>query len=355
MHAPLSAPRFLLAALLIAAGGFGLVWLWVAAAPLAYLDPEYPAWRAKQELLFRCDLGDVLILGDSRAAADVIPAELPVKATNLAVGGGEAIEAYVALKRALRCPRPPRRVIISLDVVHFMRPDLFWERTVRFGFLGRRDVDQVARVAGALGDWAAFNARQTDGLPAGLRARLYGVRFPPLYFNSLVKGGGFLRWWQNRRLLREALAARGHYYFGTAPGSATVAVDAHLPAFRPLPVLDWYFDRLLALLADRGIPADFIAMPMNEATWRQVDPGFRTAFAAYLDGYARRYPGFHVVGPVMPYWPDRYFGDGFAHLNPEGATRFSAGLAHCLQVRLAGGGAEDCEAATLLTATAAAP
>ena len=48
-------------------------------------------------MLDRCDIGEAIILGDSRAAAGILPDRLPFKATNLAVGGGEAIEAYAAL------------------------------------------------------------------------------------------------------------------------------------------------------------------------------------------------------------------------------------------------------------------
>ena len=54
-------------------------------------------------------------------------------------------------------------------------------------------------------------------------------------------------------------------------------------AFRPLPVLDRYFDRMLALLAARGIPTDFIAMPMNRS-----HPGRGTAGGA---GGIRPLPG----------------------------------------------------------------
>ena len=61
--------------------------------PLAFLDPEYPAWLAKERMLARCDLGSVVIVGDSRAAVDIEPTLLPVKTTNLAAGGGEPIEA----------------------------------------------------------------------------------------------------------------------------------------------------------------------------------------------------------------------------------------------------------------------
>jgi hypothetical protein len=57
----------------------------------------------------------------------------------------------------------------------------------------------------------------------------------------------------------------------------------------------------------------------------------RGQFAAYLAAYERRYPHFHVAADIMPHWPDRFFGDMFCHLNPEGAERFSADLAQRLQ------------------------
>lgn len=353
---PIAAPpptRYFAAAGTALVVSFALVWAWVAAMPLAYLDPEYPSWRAKLDLVDRCDIGEILILGDSRAAADVLPAALPARATNLAVGGGKPIEAYSALTHALRCPVPPRRVLISLDVDHFMQLDLFWERSVRFGFLTHHEVEDVARVAGALGDWRAFAKRQTDGLPPSWRGALYAARFPPLYFSSLVRGGGFLRWWRNQHTLKAGLTARGQYFFGTAAGSNIIAVDGHLGAFRPLPVLDYYFDRLLALLADRGIRADFVSMPINQSTWREVRPALREAFAAYLADYAARYPDFHLLGPTLPHWPDRLFGDGFSHLNPEGAVLFSAGLGRCLRAEGALQ-ADACDSSTFLTATQAA-
>jgi hypothetical protein len=326
----------------VMATGFALSWVWVAAMPLAYLDPEYPTWRAKLQLLQRCDLGDVLVVGDSRAAVDVMPDLLPVKTTNLAVGGGMPIEAYVALSRALACPTPPRRVVISFDAGHFAVPDLFWERTVKFGFVGLDDLALLRRLARETGDTSLANPKLPDGLPTALRGWLYAWRFPPLYFNSLATGGLFLRLWRNQAAYAEALATRGQYFFGRDAGSSMVAIEGRMTAFHPLPVLDRYFDRILALLAARGIPADFIAMPMNQATGRAALPGVRSGFAAYLAGYQARYPGFHVVGPAMPAWPDRYFGDGFSHLNPEGAALWSMRFGRCLQARLVEAGVAEC-------------
>ena len=316
---------------LSASVSLALTWAWVAAMPMAFMDAEYASWHAKELMLERCDLGEALVLGDSRAAADILPNRLPLRTTNLAVGGGEAIEALAALNRALRCAKPPRIVIISLDPGHFAHPDLFWERSVRFGFLSPADIAALRQASFLTGDLSVYQARHSHGLPATIRDWLYRLRFPPLYFSNLIHGGGMLRWSRNRQTERATLDARGQYYFGTGPGSHSVAVDGHMAAFRPLPVLDFYFDQLLAQLDRRGIDTRFIAMPVNEATWREVRPAVLEGFAAYLAGYERRYRHFHVASDVMPHWPDDLFGDQFCHLNPAGAERFSAALAQRLQ------------------------
>ena len=334
-------PRYLLVLAATATAWFALVWLWAASAPMAWRDPEYPVWRAKLAMLRRCDVGEVLLVGDSRAAVDVVPALLPVVLTNLAAGGGMPIETYIAVARALACPKPPSRVLISLDAAHFVLTDLFWERSVNYGFAGLDDLAMLQRLTRETGDTSLAEPKRPDGLGIWLRGRLYAWRFPPLYLGSLARSGGFLRLWRNRATYAETLAARGQYFFGRDAGSSTVTSEGHMRAFKPLPVLDGYFDRTLALLAAHGIPTDFVAMPMNEATARKVRPEVRAGFAAYLARYVARYSNFHTVGPLMPAWPDRFFGDQFAHLNPMGAVMFSAQFATCLRELLARDDAAD--------------
>ena len=323
--------RYLALLALSALLSFAAVWLWVAAIPMAFMDGEYPAWAAKAAMLDRCDLGELVVLGDSRAAADILPSRLSMPATNLAVGGGETIEAFAALHRALACPVPPKRVILSLNAGHFVYGDLFWSRSVRYGFISPADIAALRLASLQTLDNTVYEADGAGGLPPRLRDWMYRVRFPALYFSSLLHGGGALRWQRNRATFDATLAARGHYYFGIDPGSDVVAVDGHLEAFQPLPILDDYFDRILSALDRRGIETRFIAMPVNEATWRQVRPAVLAGFAAYLASYERRYSHFHVDPDLMPHWPDRFFGDQFCHLNPEGAEAFSAELDHRLQ------------------------
>lgn len=325
------ATRYLLTLFASLAVAFGLAWVWIAAAPLAFMEPEFAAWRAKRILLDRCDLGDTLILGDSRAAADLIPALLPGRVTNLAIGGGEAIEALSMLRAALRCPEPPRRLVLSFDAGHFSRPDLFWERSVRFGFLSAGDIAELRMASIKTGDMSVYRGREAGLLPPSLRDWLQEVRFPPYFFASLSHGGLLLRWRGNQRIQQATIAARGHYSFGEDAGSDAVAVDGHLAAFQPLPVLDHYFDALLRLAEETGTETLFIPMPVNEATWKTATPALRRGFTAYLKAYEARYRRFRLQGDIMPHRPNAWFGDQFCHMNPPAAARFSAALAQRLQ------------------------
>src|SRR6185437_16074397 len=167
-------------------------------------------------------------------------------ASNLAIGGGGTVEAFYLLRRALNCPRPPERVIVSLNAGHFTQWDTLWERSVRFGLLDPEELGEVRRTALALRD-SSLDERPADGLPGAGRAWLYAIRFPSLYFGGLLKGGFFLRYWDNRQALADRIEARGHYTFGAAPGSGEVAMEGRMPGFVPAPALDHYFDRLLAL------------------------------------------------------------------------------------------------------------
>ena len=128
---------------------FGLVWVWVMTMPLAFLDPEYPFWRAKQPMLANCDLGDHhpwRLAGRRRDVARAWPT-----AANLAVGGGTDRGARRA-DRAMRCPEPPRRVILSLDAVHFTEPDLFWEQNGPLRLCRRRRNRHASRCVARAGD-----------------------------------------------------------------------------------------------------------------------------------------------------------------------------------------------------------
>ena len=77
MNNPLSPGRYLALALGVMAAVLATTWIYVVALPIAFLDEEYPRWIAKEDLLAKCELGATLVLGDSRATVDLLPAQLP--------------------------------------------------------------------------------------------------------------------------------------------------------------------------------------------------------------------------------------------------------------------------------------
>ncbi|WP_428376812.1 hypothetical protein [Lichenicoccus sp.] len=328
---PAGVGRYLLVMGLVLAIGLGFSWLWSATMKLAFLDPEYAAWSAKQDLVARCDLGDLLVLGDSRAGAGMMPTRLPGNGINISVGGAKPVEMYFFLRRAMACPNMPHHVLLSIDAGHFHSTDTFWERSARFGTFSVADLHEIEAVARKTGDESLFDQPRADGLPNLVRDVLYATSFPTLNFASMVRGGLFLRYAHNVEERSKTLRARGHHLFGDADGDSAEADDASLDSFQVLPLEGWYFERMLQEMQARGIRVDFVTVPVNEATARHITPQLRKGFTEYLAAAASKYPNFHVLVAPIPSMPDRYFGDVFAHLNQGGAERFSASLAAALR------------------------
>ena len=135
------------------AGILVLVWAYVALLPMAYMESGYPAWVAKSQMLQQCQLGDVAFFGDLRLEAGLIPAELPVPASNFGLAAGTAVEAHTAVARAMACADKPKQAVISLSPGHFgPLSRFFWLLSLRYGFIGPADLWATENLASQLGD-----------------------------------------------------------------------------------------------------------------------------------------------------------------------------------------------------------
>jgi len=326
--------RYLLVAGLVLVLGFAAAWIWSARMKLAFLDPEYAAWTAKQQLVASCDLGDNLVVGDSRAGAGFLPAALPGSGANIAVGGAKPVELYFLLHRALSCQRLPRRILMSIDARHFDSVDTFWTRSARFGTFSTADLRLVGEVARQTGDRSLFAADGSRIFPAPVREWLYAHSFPTLNFASMLRAGIGLRWWRNEREVRLTLAARGQHLFGDAPGNDDIADEGRLDRFSILPLEKVFFERMLQDAQSRGVPVYFVTTPVNQATAAHMSQHLVDGFREFLRGLQDRYSGFHVLVAPVPALPDRFFGDYFNHLNAAGARLFTTTVREALQQRL---------------------
>jgi hypothetical protein len=99
----------------------------------------------------------------------------------------------------------------------------------------------------------------------------------------MLDGLPFARYAENSKVVSEQVRSRGFYPFSAALASpGFVAHDGKWPHLTIPPILDLFFDRTLAILDERGIEADFIAMPVNQATADAMRRNILGAFSAYL-------------------------------------------------------------------------
>jgi hypothetical protein len=314
---------------------FGLVWLYVATMPMAFLSRDYPLSIAKRTLIDECRAGSVAVFGDSRTLAATVPSVMPIPVTNLAQSGSSPIETFFAVRRALRCDTAPKLVVIAHGPLKFSSDSDYWASFARNGVLNYADMREVDHDAAMLHDTGIQELIPGDQMRPALRELLYSIRFPAFYFDSLVNGFVAARWQHNRNALRENLESSGHALFGTASGSSEVAAEGMHVTYRASPLIDWYFSRTLEMLAERGIPVIYVSIPINHATYARMPGDLSDHFGGYLRSKAKQFPGLHVVGPTIPCWPDEFFGDAW-HLNARGAELYSHTLGTWLAEFLGG-------------------
>jgi hypothetical protein len=328
MSRPASRPRFLFAVVLTATTLIGVFWIIAAQLRMGFLPREYAMWSARHEMIAECRLAPTVILGDSRAAAGLMPNRMD-GVTNLALGGASPIEMYYMAQDILKCPQPPRRVVISLSPEMVLRPSFFWDRTGLYGVLTFDQLEEVRRRSRALRDDSLYTPAKLGDWDAIADNFLHAVRFPSFYTTYIVAELAVGRLRSNRATAAETLRAGGQHGYGTEDGCDSVASDADLAAFVPSPLLQDYFGRLLAAFEARGIAVDFIAVPMNQATYDAMRPAVVAGFQTYLDDLAAAHPNFRVLGSAIRPLDDRYFGDS-THLNQRGAELVSRQVADLL-------------------------
>jgi hypothetical protein len=302
---------------------FGGFWAYAALFPLAYLDPEFAIWQAKEELLAAPCAGpcpELVVLGDSCAVAGVDPRQLSVPAINLALGGGTAMEAYYVLARWLESHTPPKTVVLSLSPYHFQE-SLFWERLTRYHFLRFGEQREALAALRRFGTPPLVN-EATGGpvAPSLWDALLYRAWFPSKYSNSVIEARAIGRLGENRAFVRDVIAQRGYKAFGArARNDESNGIEKRPEQFFVAGVLDRYMDRLLDLAADRGIAVRFYVMPYNPASWAIAEREravYVAGYHAHLNALAERAANFTLLNALWVL-PADHFGDS-SHVNPRG-------------------------------------
>ncbi len=318
----LSPGGFLAVAALVCAALWACIWAYIVCFPMAYLDRDYPLLAAKAQLAAACPTGNIAVFGDSRAIVGVIPAQMDMRVTNLATPGASPIEEYFMVRRLLRCPTPPKLVVIAQSAGMYAGPHAFWSIYAHMGVLKPAELRQVTADAARLQDDFLEAMPHPRGVPYSLLPSLYGVRFPSFYFANLIGGYGFARYHYNRVVLRNIVHDSGHMTFGDAPRNDEIADEGRMENWQVTPVTNDYLRRMLALLASHHVPVAIVTMPMNQATCQHLSPLMQPRLTAYLASIARDNPNVVLADSAIACWPDTDFNDN-AHFNLPGAIAYT--------------------------------
>jgi hypothetical protein len=310
------------AALLVVIGVPGYIQI----APENFASRDHTLW-ATQVAWARTpsqDDPEILILGDSRVQAGLMPARLDRPARSLALPGATPIDAYYLFEDYLEAHAAPERLLISFAPIflEWRSTALFWAFAVKFKAHDWADFQEIARRSRKLGV-------PLEGRAGDLRVRadwlLYHLNFPPYHAAELKNARWFSRRGRNERLRRTVEADAGYAVYSRKQGADGLAHEAGLDDFAPSPLVDAYLRDLLALAHAHDVDVLVTAMPVSETSAAAITPAYRASYAAYMSALEADHP-WATFDPEIGSLPDVLFGDA-NHLNEAGALEVTAALA----------------------------
>ena len=304
---------------------------YTALNPMGYMDEEYPSWKYVKDVetgrISPVDKGNaVLILGDSRAMADIVTEDLGENYVNLGMGGATSIEMYYTLRNYIKHNGAPKRVFIMFAPFHYSYMDNYRTRTVYFHHLGFLDALTVYRkgVGREVRDDSAKDALSETDLSYILSSYM---RLPNIYLPALINSKAFNRMGINRELYNEQVTQRGHALYGTMDGCDYLNYEAtytQMERGREHRMITRYFALLLKLCEDNDIETTVLQAPMNEASYNALDNGYVSEYTSYMEQFKNDNPGMSFELSI-PCYDNAYFGDS-SHLNEKGAKIYTGEL-----------------------------
>lgn len=288
--------------------------------PMSFFDESYAMYQQVKEASLRPSQqkSRLLILGDSRPKAAIIPQELGANVESLTLTGGTPLEIFYTLERYLARHPAPERILLSISAVHFNDGSMFWEHTVKYRYLDSSTLETVLAESRSLGDDIFGSEWESRWQLFAYQYKLLHLYFPELRaaFIQLNRSA------RNLTLFSNLERARGHAWFGARQRSSDPAYEVAHKVFHVSPTLDRYFRRLLHRSRTSGAKVVFAAMPLNRASRGALSSAFVNGYQAYFERIARDYPqiSFSSGWPVLP---DEDFGDA-NHVNARGAKKMTA-------------------------------
>lgn len=298
--------------------------LYTALFPYGYMDSEYPSWKYTKDIAADCHSPNTVIVGDSRAMADLMPDMFDNKTINLAVGGASSIEMYYTLNNLIKNNGAPENVIIMFAPFHYTIIDNFWTRTAYFNYLSISDMRDLYSYANATGSETLLAPGYKNDLLS------YRLRFPDKYLPALINSKLTNRYYVNQDLYAKISTNLGYGEFGTADGCSDLNYETsydRMHTSQDAVLIDIYVNRLLKLCEDNNINTYLSIPPMNSSSIENLKASYVEELTEYFNELERKHPAI-IIDKTIPDYDDIYFGDS-SHLNKKGAEKFTEEYVSC--------------------------
>ncbi|MCR5421336.1 MAG: hypothetical protein K6E98_10030 [Lachnospiraceae bacterium] len=298
--------------------------------PMGYMDEEFPSWYYTKQVekgteKFENISDTVLILGDSRAMADIVPTEMGENYVNLGMGGATSVEMYYTLKHFIENNGVPDRVFIMFAPFHYSYMDNFKTRTLYFHHLKFPEVLNIYNEARAL-NREGINTEAFAKVDLPYIVSCY-LRLPSVYLPALINSGGFGRYSENTDKYDQQVKMRGHGLYGVEDGCDELNYEANYTGMKKEGdhrIITVYFRKLMELCMENEIECVVLQTPMNEASYNALDKGYVSEYFSYINALAKETQGVYFEMEI-PCYSNEYFGDA-SHLNEKGAYVYTQEL-----------------------------
>jgi len=287
-----------------------------------FFNIEYPMWKYQKDFIHNDSGNDdpsILIMGDSRTMAGVVPTIISDEARSLCVGGSSPVETYYMLEDYLKHHKPPQAIFASFGPFHFEKNSFFWERTIKFKLLSLWEEMEIVKTSEELNDHIIVGKGSVYKLY--LKTLLYRSNFIYYYLPDLRDGKILSRRSDNLKKYAQMGELKGFTSFGTKAYSDGSGFELEREKFEASPLITSYMEKFLTLCQENNIRLVFETLPVNEATYSCLKKGYADDYINYLRVFKSKYTDLTISDAYYPI-PNSNFGDP-NHLNQEGAEKYS--------------------------------
>jgi len=275
-------------------------------------------WHLKKVLEKEYDISDSVVkklfIGDSRINVGIDFCQV-TNSWAFGLGGGTTIENYFLLKKYLENYPKPDTIYISISPRLMSNLFAFWDLAVKNDFFTFEEVKEII-------EYSKLQNDTTFTTFSYFKYFTYQINYISYYQEDIRNNLLFFGKQKNLNLIDFIMKNRGKRpYPGLLDSCSELNFETTMNFFNPNPVFEYYFIKTLEICKEKNIKTYFFSMPMNETSFKKLNPNFIKDYQNYIRKKQIQYPEF-VFSDSLYFYPDSFFGDA-SHLNEKGMYKFT--------------------------------